>query len=75
MRKWKKGDRFQPLGMSGTKKLSDFLINLKIALPDKKNVRVIESDGEIVWVVNHRIDERFRVTNETEKVLLIRCHE
>ncbi len=75
LRTWKKGDRFQPLGMSGTKKVSDFLINSKVALPDKKNIRVIESKSEIVWIVNQRIDDRFKVSPETKRVLLIEYHE
>lgn len=75
LREWRNGDRFQPFGMNGTKKVSDFLINIKLPLPDKRNVRVLESDGKIVWIVNHRIDERFKITEETKRVLLIEYEE
>jgi tRNA(Ile)-lysidine synthase len=57
--------------MKGTKKISDFLIDNKVSLPDKQHVWVIESSGNIVWVVNHRIDDQYRITANTSKVLLI----
>lgn len=68
IRRWKDGDRFHPLGMNGSKKLSDFLIDSKIPLPDKENIWVLESAGEIAWVVGHRLDDRFRVTQDTKKI-------
>lgn len=70
-RSWEEGDRFIPLGMSQYKKLSDFLIDEKVSLPDKERVTVIESDGDIVWVVGKRIGEDFKVTEETKRVLVI----
>jgi len=75
LRSWKKGDRFQPLGLKGSKKLSDYLINIKLPLPDKKHVWILESGGEIAWVVNHRIDDRFKVTDETTRILMIDYEE
>lgn len=71
LRRWKAGDHFHPLGMKGTKKISDYLIDNKVSLPDKQHVWVIESSGNIVWVVNHRIDDRCRVTAKTSRVLQI----
>ncbi len=68
-RKWKEGDYFYPLGMKHRKKLSDFLINEKISVIDKESLTVIAAQGEIVWVVGHRIDDRFKVTSETKQVL------
>jgi len=71
IRRWRSGDHFHPLGMKGTKKISDFLIDNKVPLPDKQHVWVIESSGNIVWVVNHRIDDRYRITAKTSQVLLM----
>lgn len=71
-RTWKTGDYFVPLGMKHTKKVSDFLIDLKVSLPEKKRVTVIESGGEIAWVAGYRISEKFKVTEQTKRVLRIR---
>jgi tRNA(Ile)-lysidine synthase len=71
LRPWKQGDTFQPLGMKGTKKISDYLINNKIPLPDKQRIWIIESGGLIAWIVNHRIDDRFRISQHTSKILQI----
>lgn len=71
IRKWKEGDWFCPLGMNKKKLISDFLIDTKVPLNLKKEVYVLTSNGSIVWVVGHRIDDRFKVTDKTEKVFLI----
>jgi tRNA(Ile)-lysidine synthase len=68
-RYWQPGDSFYPLGMENRKKLSDFLIDRKISLADKNGISVIESEGEIVWVVGHRLDNRFKITPETQSVI------
>jgi tRNA(Ile)-lysidine synthase len=71
-RAWMEGDRFIPLGMTEHKKVSDFLIDEKVALPEKDHVTVIESGGEIVWIVGRRVAAHVRVTDETRNVLIIR---
>lgn len=71
-RNWQEGDRFVPLGMSQQKKISDFLIDEKVDMPSKNNVTVLESQGEIVWVVGRRIADPFKVTPDTKKVLIIK---
>jgi tRNA(Ile)-lysidine synthase len=70
-RRWKDGDDFQPLGMKGRKKISDFLIDEKVSVADKEFVTVISSNGEIVWIVGRRVSERFKITAETKRVLRI----
>jgi tRNA(Ile)-lysidine synthase len=72
-RKWEKGDRFIPLGMNGFKKVSDFLIDEKVTIPEKEKVTVIVSDGEIVWVVGMRIDERVKLDDVKSKSFLLKC--
>lgn len=68
-RYWQPGDSFYPLGMENRKKLSDFLIDRKIPLADKNGISVLESEGEIIWVVGHRIDNRYKITPETKAVI------
>lgn len=71
VRRWEEGDSFQPLGMRGKKKVSDFMIDAKIPLNLKERVCVMESGGQIVWVVGYRLDDRYKVTPATERVLHI----
>lgn len=71
LRRWQEGDSFQPLGMKGSKKLSDFLTDLKLDRFSKENVRVLCSDGVIVWVVGMRIADRFKVAKNTKRILEI----
>lgn len=68
VRPWKEGDSFQPLGMKGTKLVSDLLIDLKVPLVHKPKVNVMISGGEIVWVIGFRISEKSKVTDKTKKI-------
>jgi tRNA(Ile)-lysidine synthase len=68
-RPWEDGDSFSPLGMNGNKKLSDFFIDIKLSLLDKQKATVIESNGEIVWIVGHRIDNRYKVTDQKKQII------
>lgn len=71
LRPWQEGDWFIPFGMDGKKKVSDFLIDQKVPLHRKDTVLVIESEGQIIWVVGYRIDNRFKITEESDKGFLI----
>lgn len=72
IRNWKQGDSFCPLGMSHKKKLSDFMIDEKIPVNLKSRVVLFESKKDIIWVAGHRIDDRYKITPKTKRVLIIK---
>ncbi|ELR70342.1 tRNA(Ile)-lysidine synthetase [Fulvivirga imtechensis AK7] len=74
LRKWRQGDTFRPLGMKGKKKISDFMIDEKIPLNLKERVCVLESDGEVAWIVGYRIDDRFKVRPDSKRIYNIVMH-
>ena len=71
LRKWKEGDWFCPLGMNKKKKVSDFLVDNKVSVNLKDKVYVLCSAGAIVWIVGRRIDERYKINDNTKKVFVI----
>lgn len=68
-RRWRDGDYFVPLGMNHRKKISDFLIDNKVSRADKERVTVLESDGNVIWVPGHRTDNRYKVTDHTQRII------
>ena len=69
LRHWRHGDRFHPLGMKGSKLLSDFFVDQKFTEWQKRNVwLLVSAEGDILWVVDYRIDERFKIVNHTKTV-------
>ena len=71
IRKWEEGDYFYPIGMSGKKKLSKYFKDEKLSLLDKEQVWLLCSGNEIVWIINKRTDNRFKVTENTKNILKI----
>ena len=72
VRNWEEGDRFIPLGMQSEKKISDFLIDQKVPLPLKKEVKVVVSGKKIAWVWGMRIADWAKVTPNTIRFLHIK---
>ncbi len=71
VRHWEKGDYFYPFGMQGKKKLSKFFKDEKYSALEKEKVLVLCSKDNIVWVLNKRLDNRFKVTQDTQNILKI----
>ncbi len=70
LRTWSDGDAFVPLGMKTKKKISDFFVDAKIPIYEKHQIPILETKtGDVVWVCGHRIDDRFKITGDTKRVL------
>ena len=71
VRRWQAGDSFRPLGMKGRKKVSDFLVDSKISRFEKENIFVILSGDEVVSLLGYRIDDRYKMTTRTKRLLIL----
>lgn len=71
VRKWQTGDRFIPFGMKGKKLISDYLTDKKFSLSQKENQWLLCCGEQIVWLIGERIDNRFRIDNQTRKIIII----
>lgn len=69
IRTWKEGDKFVPLGMKSSKKISDFLIDIKMPLAKKQSVKVLVSGEEIAWVIGLRIADWAKCTPASQAIL------
>lgn len=74
LRNWKPGDKFVPLGMKYSKKVSDILTDAKVPFVFKKQILVLCDGPEIIWLVGIRLSEKYKVTNETKKVIKARIN-
>ena len=71
LRKWKSGDFIYPLGLNGKKKLSDFLIDNKFSQFEKEKIWLLLSGDQIIWIIGHRIDDRFKIKEKTKNIYII----
>jgi tRNA(Ile)-lysidine synthase len=71
LRNWELGDRIIPFGMKGSKKVSDFLIDCKMPLPEKEKVLVLCSDNEIIWILNHRVSANAAIDEKSSRMLKV----
>ena len=71
LRPWRTGDRIRPLGLGGSKLVSDVLIDAKVPMNEKDGVYVLVSGDSVVWVVGHRIAEGYQLMPETRTVFHI----
>lgn len=65
------GDRFIPLGMTGTKKIKDYFIDEKIPRSERDTIPIIEDEEGILWVVGYRISNKYRIDETTKNILKI----
>ena len=72
LRRWNEGDVFYPFGMTQKKKLSDYFIDQKFSIPEKEQCWLLVSAGKIVWIIGHRLDNRFRISEKTIEAIEIR---
>ena len=71
IRRFKRGDKFQPLGMTQFKKLSDFFTDEKLNVVEKENTWLLLNGSEIMWIIGKRIDNRYKITESTKMILEI----
>jgi len=68
IRKWEDGDVFCPLGSKFKKKLSDFFIDRKFNLFEKEDAFLLCSGDDIVWIIGHQLDDRYKITDKTKEI-------
>ncbi|WP_297069299.1 tRNA lysidine(34) synthetase TilS [uncultured Duncaniella sp.] len=71
LRSWRKGDRLEPFGMKGSKLVSDLLSDAKYSLQQKRSVRLLTRNGQVLWVINLRTSRNFAVDRTSREVLEI----
>ena len=71
VRSFRPGDRFQPLGMEGEKKIKDFFIDQKIPLLQRQKIPLLFLQSQLLWVAGLRLDHRFRLKPESRRVLQV----
>ena len=73
LRHWKNGDRLEPFGMKGSKKVSDIFNDSKLSLIDKNNTWILERNDVILWIIGIRASRHFLVSNKTKHIMCIKA--
>jgi tRNA(Ile)-lysidine synthase len=74
VRPWTPSDHFQPLGMNGTQKLSDYFINQKMDRFEKDQQYVLTADNEIIWICGKKISHKVRIRSTTMEAINLKFH-
>jgi tRNA(Ile)-lysidine synthase len=74
IRNFRAGDRFVPYGMSGHKKVKDFFMERKVPSDLRATIPILAQGNRVVWICGFRIDDRFKITPDTEKILKVTIH-
>jgi tRNA(Ile)-lysidine synthase len=69
VRAWRPGDRFAPLGLSGSKSIQDLFVDEKIPRDERGRIPIVTSGHDIVWVCGMRVSEDFKVTSRSERLV------
>ncbi len=69
LRSVRRGDRFMPLGVVHKQKISDYFIDHKVPIPDRRRALVVCNGDEIIWLCGFRLDERYKVTDKTREII------
>jgi tRNA(Ile)-lysidine synthase len=75
IRPWQLGDKMVPLGMKGHKKVSDILIDKKVAINEKSKISVVISNNDIIWLSGQTLNENYKVQPQSEKIFTIRIED
>jgi tRNA(Ile)-lysidine synthase len=74
VRSREQGDIFSPIGMKGSKKLKDYFIDKKIPKEKRDQVMLLTDGNEIVWILGSLISEKYKITSNTQKVIVLSCN-
>ena len=75
VRNRRQGDRFQPFGMKGTKKIKNFFIDEKVPQDQRSRVPLLLCGNEIMWVICFTTSEKFKILNTTKRCLHLQYEE
>jgi tRNA(Ile)-lysidine synthase len=75
LRTRRSGDRIQPLGMTGTRKVQDVLTDHKVPVSERDGVPIIADAEGILWIAGHVLSERARIRAGVQQALLLEIQE